>query len=151
MTDLLRDVIDSFAADAARLSVSLHLDAPSPVATLDVDHVRIKEVLANLLSNALSHTPPGGNVRLALTNAADSVSISVTDTGSGMTTDEVASIFDRFYKGRASRGAGLGLAISRNLVRAHGGDIMASSAPGKGTTVTFTLPRYASAERMAFT
>jgi signal transduction histidine kinase len=146
MTDLLRDVIESFEADATRLSVSLQLDAPSPAATLDVDHVRIKEVLANLLSNALSHTPPGGNVRLALTNAADSVSISVTDTGSGMTTDEVARIFDRFYKGRNSRGAGLGLAISRNLVRAHGGDIIATSAPGKGTTVTFTLPRNASPE-----
>jgi signal transduction histidine kinase len=107
---------------------------------MNVDAVRIKEVLANLLSNALSHTPAGGSVRLALSSATDTVSISVADTGSGMSPDDVARMFDRFYKGRDSRGAGLGLAIARNLVRAHGGDIMATSVLGQGTTVKFTLP-----------
>jgi len=108
--------------------------------TVEADAVRIKEVLANLLANALSHTPAGGSVRLALTNAADAVSVSVADTGSGMSADDVARMFDRFYKGRNSRGAGLGLAIARNLIGAHGGHIMATSVLGKGTTVKFTLP-----------
>jgi len=101
--------------------------------TVEADAVRVKEVLANLLANALSHTPAGGSVRLALSSAADIVSVSVADTGSGMSADDVARMFDRFYKGRNSRGAGLGLAIARNLVGAHGGHVMATSVLGKGT------------------
>jgi signal transduction histidine kinase len=138
--ELMSEVLESCEAEANRLSISLQLDAPPNPVTLEVDGVRIKEVLANLLSNALSHTPPGGSVRLALTSAAEAVSLSVTDTGSGMSANDVARMFDRFYKGRDSRGAGLGLAIARNLVRAHGGDIMATSVLGQGTTVKFTLP-----------
>jgi len=141
VNDLMREVVESFEAEAARLSISLQLDAPPAPVTMEVDAVRIKEVLTNLLSNAVSHTPPGGSVRLTLSSATDPVSISVADTGSGISADEVARMFDRFYKGRDSRGAGLGLAIARNLVRAHGGDIMATSVLGKGTTVKFTLPR----------
>jgi signal transduction histidine kinase len=140
VTDLLSEVVDSFEAEAARLSISMLLDAPAAPVTVEVDAVRIKEVLANLLSNALAHTPAGGRIRLALSSVADTVSISVSDTGSGMSGDDVARMFDRFYKGRDSRGAGLGLAIARNLIRAHGGDIMASSVLGQGTTVKFTLP-----------
>ena len=143
VTDLMKEVVDSFEAEATRLSVSLQLDAPPDPVTVEADAVRIKEVLANLLANALSHTPAGGSVRLALSSAADAVSVSVADTGSGMSADDVARMFDRFYKGRNSRGAGLGLAIARNLVGAHGGHIMATSALGKGTTVKFTLPAQA--------
>jgi len=66
--------------------------------------------------------------------------VTVTDTGSGIAPDELPKIFDRFYKGRSSRGSGLGLTIARNLVAAHGGAIRAESLPGQGTTVTFTLP-----------
>jgi len=138
--DLLKEVVESFEAEARRLSVSLQLEAPPDPVTVEADAVRIKEVLANLLANALSHTPAGGSVRLALSNAADTVSVSVADTGSGMSADDVARMFDRFYKGRNSRGAGLGLAIARNLIGAHGGHIMATSVLGKGTTVKFTLP-----------
>jgi len=141
--DLLKEVVESFEAEARRLSVSLQLEAPSDPVTVEADAVRIKEVLANLLANALSHTPAGGSVRLALTNATDTVSVSVADTGSGMSADDVARMFDRFYKGRNSRGAGLGLAIARNLIGAHGGHIMATSVLGKGTTVKFTLPAQA--------
>jgi len=140
VTDLLSDVVESFETEATSRSISLQLEVPPAPVTMNVDAVRIKEVLANLLSNALSHTPAGGSVRLALSGAADSVSISVADTGSGMSADDVARMFERFYKGRDSRGAGLGLAIARNLVRAHGGDIMATSVLGQGTTVKFTLP-----------
>jgi len=143
VTDLMKEVVDSFEAEATRLSVSLQLDAPPDPVTVEADAVRIKEVLANLLANALSHTPAGGSVRLALSSAADAVSVSVADTGSGMSADDVARMFDRFYKGRNSRGAGLGLAIARNLVGAHGGHIMATSVLGKGTTVKFTLPAQA--------
>jgi two-component system OmpR family sensor kinase/two-component system sensor histidine kinase BaeS len=140
VTDLMKEVVESFEAEAARLSISLQLETPPDPVTVEADAVRIKEVLANLLANALSHTPAGGSVRLALSSAADTVAVSVADTGSGMSADDVARMFDRFYKGRNSRGAGLGLAIARNLVGAHGGHIMATSVLGKGTTVKFTLP-----------
>jgi two-component system OmpR family sensor kinase/two-component system sensor histidine kinase BaeS len=143
MTELLRDVIESFAAEATRRSVSLELDSPAGPATLLVDAVRIQEVLANLVSNALAHTPSGGSVRLAITSTADTASISVADTGTGMSGDDIARMFDRFHKGRESRGSGLGLAIARNLIRAHGGDIIATSELGRGTIVTCTLPRAA--------
>jgi len=149
VTDLMKEVVESFEAEAARLSISLQLEVPPDPVTVEADAVRIKEVLGNLLANALSHTPAGGSVRLALSSAADTVSVSVADTGSGMSADDVARMFDRFYKGRNSRGAGLGLAIARNLVGAHGGHIMATSALGKGTMVKFTLPAPAMAASRA--
>lgn len=138
---LLRGVVESFAAEAARRSIVLQLEEPLPALSMEVDAVRIKEVLANLLSNALAHTSGGGSIRLALVSSAEEVSIAVADTGSAMASADVARMFDRFYKGRESRGSGLGLAIARSLMRAHGGDLRATSEPGKGTTLTCTLPR----------
>ena len=72
--------------------------------------------------------------------SARGISVAVRDTGTGMTAEEVDRAFDRFHKGRGSRGSGLGLTIARNLVAAHGGTIRASRQPGTGTTMTFTLP-----------
>ncbi|HET9863828.1 MAG TPA: HAMP domain-containing sensor histidine kinase [Steroidobacteraceae bacterium] len=141
MTELMREVVDSFEAEAARRSISLELEAAPAFATLEVDPVRIKEVLVNLVSNAFAHTPAGGRVRLTLSADANWICMTVADTGAGMSAGEVARMFDRFYKGRHSRGAGLGLAIARNLVRAHDGDVAAQSTPGTGTTVTCRLPR----------
>jgi signal transduction histidine kinase len=140
LAGLLRKVGTSFEAQAARQGVSLHLELPAASLTLHIDAVRIGEVLANLISNALHHTPSGGSVSVKLASSAQQISISVSDTGVGIPAEDVALVFDRFYKGPHSRGSGLGLAIARNLVRAHGGDIVATSEPGKGTTVTFTLP-----------
>jgi signal transduction histidine kinase len=98
-------------------------------------------VLSNLLSNALRHTPPGGSVDVVMTATATSVSIDVRDTGTGLTADALARVFDRVYKGEQSHGSGLGLTIARSLARAHGGDITAVSQPGAGTTMTVALPR----------
>lgn len=149
---LLRDTTHAFDAEAASAQVSLRLDASRDLQTLaqhaesaatafTVDPVRVREVLSNLLSNALRHTPAGGSVVVALTIAGDTATVSVKDTGTGMSADEIARMFDRFQKGPESRGSGLGLAIAKHLVAAHGGEISAVSEPGKGTTVTFTLPR----------
>ena len=105
------------------------------------DSMLLRRALSNLLSNALKFTPRGGKVTAAVRLGDDqSVLVTVTDTGSGIAPDELPKIFDRFYKGRSSRGSGLGLTIARNLVAAHGGAIRAESLPGQGTTVTFTLP-----------
>jgi signal transduction histidine kinase len=123
--------------------VSLNLAGPDAGVVADLDPLRIREVLTNLLSNAVRHTPTGGTVTVSVSNPsdADAVTVAVSDTGEGMTPEHLARIFDRFYKGSTSRGSGLGLAIARGIVRAHGGEITASSRVGTGTTVAFTLPR----------
>jgi two-component system sensor histidine kinase BaeS len=107
---------------------------------LDVDAVRIREVLTNVVANALQHNPGGGAVTVAVDATSDGAVVSVSDTGPGLPPSDVARMFDRFSKGAASRGSGLGLAIAKGIVKAHGGEIAALSQPGLGTTVTVTLP-----------
>jgi len=107
---------------------------------VEVDPFRIREVLTNLLTNALRYTPPGGSITMMAVPDATQVRISVEDTGTGIDPLELPRIFDRFAKGSNSRGSGLGLAIARNLVTAHGGEIWAAPRSGGGTVVSFTLP-----------
>jgi two-component system OmpR family sensor kinase/two-component system sensor histidine kinase BaeS len=94
--------------------------------------VRIGEVLANLLTNAIRHTPAGGAVRVVVEPAPGGVAVAVSDTGPGIDARDLPQVFDRFVKSADSGGAGLGLAIARSLVEAHGGRITAESAPGPG-------------------
>jgi signal transduction histidine kinase len=139
---LARDVVRAFAREAASRNVAVGVSAPDDLAPIDVDPVRIREVIANLLSNALRHTPPNGSVAVHVASTSNAVlAVDVRDTGSGMTPPDLARAFDRFYKGSNSGGSGLGLAIARSLVTAHGGEIHAASEPGGGTTIAFTLPR----------
>jgi signal transduction histidine kinase len=110
---------------------------------LDVDPTRIRQVLDNLLSNAVRHTPEGGGVRVIAEpdgGPPPGVRITVTDVGPGFPPDAVDQVFDRFTRSADSAGSGLGLSIARDLVEAHGGTIEARNEPGGGATVTFTLP-----------
>ena len=141
MVALAEDVVRSLQPEADRKSVALTVTGTRGGAMLDLDPVRIREVLTNLLSNALRHTPDGGAVRVVVHDASEGVAVSVSDSGEGMPAEEVERMFDRFYKGTTSRGSGLGLTIARSIVTAHGGSIKASSQPGAGTVVEFTLPR----------
>jgi two-component system OmpR family sensor kinase/two-component system sensor histidine kinase BaeS len=136
---LAQDVIDTFSAEAARAGITLRVDAPRNLPAAMVDPLRIREVLGNLMSNSLRHTPSGGAVTIAIAVEGTRFLIKVVDTGEGMNPEEVARVFDRFYKGPSSHGSGLGLAIARNLVAAHGGEIRCESRPGKGTTFVITL------------
>jgi signal transduction histidine kinase len=153
---LARDVVDAFEGEASERGVTLRIAAPEHLAPLAVDPIRIREVLSNLLANALRHTPAGGSIdvrvydvvadqgsgfRRITPGVGGAIAVDVRDTGSGMSDAEIARAFDRFHKGPGSRGSGLGLTIARGLVTAHGGEIRASSAPGAGTTMSFTLPR----------
>ena len=106
-----------------------------------VDPVRLREVMANVVLNALRSTPPGGSVEIAVTGEDDSLLIEVSDNGVGIPEGEVGLVFDRFHKGSSSDGSGLGLTISRDLVNAHGGTIDLSSVEGDGTTVRVRIPR----------
>ncbi len=142
---LIHEAARSFETMAAAASVGIEVspstDAPD-LPALDVDPVRIREVLDNLIANALRYTPPGGTVTVeaGLAPSGRSVNVSVSDTGSGIAPEIRAHLFERFAKTGDSRGSGLGLAIARNLVEAHGGSIRAEGRPGGGTIIRFSLP-----------
>lgn len=137
---LLADSVASFRiqADAAGIELTTSLDGVLPQA--EIDPVRMREVLSNLLSNALRYTPRGGTVHVGASVADGKPRVSVRDSGPGIAAEALPHIFDRFYKSDESRGAGLGLAIAKSLVVAHGGEIDATSAPGQGTEMRFTFP-----------
>jgi len=139
---LLRDVSASFRPQADAAGVTISVAAPEGLPNVELDPARTREVLANLLSNALRHTPSAGRVELSaeVTPAGDNITVRVADTGSGMSADALERIFDRFYRSPDSPGSGLGLPIAQQLVQAQGGTISAASSPGAGTTITFTLP-----------
>lgn len=124
--------------------------APAPeVAPVVADRARIEQLLGNLLSNALRHTPSGGRVDVRVLLAADAVTITVSDTGDGIAAEHLPHIFERFYRAdtardRDSGGTGIGLAISRAIALAHDGQLTAASAgPGAGATLSLRLPRSA--------
>ena len=119
--------------------VGLACRPAAPVPEVDVDPVRIGEVLANLLTNAIRHTPRGGSVEVVVGPDPAGVAVSVADTGPGIDARDLPHVFDRFVKSADSGGAGLGLAIARSLVEAHGGQITAQSTPGQGTVMRFVL------------
>jgi two-component system OmpR family sensor kinase/two-component system sensor histidine kinase BaeS len=148
--DLLADVITSFSgqADTAGVDLLQEKDEDSGDArlTLQGDSGRLDQVLGNLVANAIRHTPRGGRIILAAKAEADSVHISVSDTGEGIAEEDLPFVFDRFWRGDRARtrsgaaSSGLGLSIANQLVKAHGGAIHVTSALGKGTTFTIELP-----------
>ena len=139
---LVADVVRSFepVATAARVELVAAIDGDLPI--LDVDPVRIREVLANLVVNAIRHTPEGGRVTVAGAVEPDDrwVRLEVRDTGRGIDPALLPHVFDRFVTGDSSRGTGLGLAIARQLVLAHRGEITVESTVGAGTTFRVRLP-----------
>jgi two-component system sensor histidine kinase BaeS len=139
---LLGETVASFRAQAVAHGITLSIAAPNDLPLLDVDPVRIREVLANLIANALRATPDGGSITASGSAAADgrAVILTISDTGSGIDPSLLPHIFDRFARGPGSSGSGLGLAIARDLVLAHGGTIDVTSRPGAGTTFTIRLP-----------
>ena len=144
-TDLsvvIADVAASFRPTAESSGVRLEVETDDALPLLDIDPVRTREILSNLVANALRYTPSGGSIRMAATteHGGSSVRVRVADTGSGISPDELRHVFDRFWKSPESRGSGLGLPIARNLVQAQGGEMGADSTPGQGTTVWFRLP-----------
>ena len=117
------------------------VEVPADLPTIEIDPVRIRQVLLNLLANALHHTPMENDISVEVQAQPQRILIRVRDSGSGIAPEDLPHIFERFQKGSDSGGSGLGLAIARKLVLAHDGDIGIESAPGKGTVVTVSLPR----------
>ena len=147
LADLMHDLTASFSAQAASLGIDLTAGVTSPNQEITADYDRLNQVLSNLISNALRHTPKGGTISLKTESGvgeARSVRITVKDSGEGIASEDLPFIFDRFWRGDKSRTgrvhSGLGLAIAKQIVLAHGGTIEAESDIGKGTTFTIELP-----------
>jgi two-component system, OmpR family, sensor histidine kinase BaeS len=138
--DLVDSAVAAHGPSATSAGVSLSSDVEPSLPLVDVDAVRIGEVLSNLLTNAIRHTPSGGAVLVSAGRDGAAVAFAVSDTGSGIPTEDLERVFDRFARSPDSGGSGLGLAIARSLVRAHGGEISATSSPDGGSTFRFTLP-----------
>jgi signal transduction histidine kinase len=140
LSELVADVADSYRRSARYAGVEIDTQLDGDLVEVDVDPVRIREVVANLVVNALRAMPEGGTLLLATERKADEAAIEVGDTGTGIDEDDLRLVFDRFQKGAQSPGSGLGLTISRDLVEAHGGSIDISSEPGMGTVVRVAFP-----------
>ncbi|MCU7729363.1 HAMP domain-containing histidine kinase [Actinoplanes sp. KI2] len=144
LADLLPMVAEAFAASADRARVALAVHAPPAV--VHADPIRLRQALGNLLSNAIRHTPAGGQVTVTSHTEGDAQLIDVADTGPGLSADEQTLVFERFWRAEKSRsrmtgGSGLGLSIVRKLAEAHGGSVTVRSKPGEGATFTLRLPR----------
>jgi two-component system OmpR family sensor kinase/two-component system sensor histidine kinase BaeS len=142
---LLVGVAEGAQAVAQDKGITLQVETPEEPLVIDGDADRLRQVVGNLVSNALRYTPAGGLVTLHAHRADHSVHFAVTDTGPGIPAKDLPHVFDRFYRGdaardRASGGSGLGLAIARALVEAHGGTIEVESTVRQGTTFLVELP-----------
>jgi signal transduction histidine kinase len=142
---LVEQAVAALRPQTDEKGLTLGVDLPPDLPQVNADPERIGQVLRNLLNNAVAHTPQGGRITVSARAAAGFASVSVSDTGEGIPAEHLPHLFDRFYRADSSRarqtgGAGLGLAIVKQLVVAHGGAVSAASEPGRGSTLTFTLP-----------
>jgi signal transduction histidine kinase len=143
VTSLFDEAVSRLRSLAQNAGISLTTKIESDMLAVMVDRDRIEHVFDNLIVNAIQHTARGGTIRVSATAAGQFVRFAVRDNGEGIPAEQVARIFEKFYRiptTRHSGGAGLGLAIVHEIITAHGGQITVSSEPGQGTTFTFSLP-----------
>ena len=145
LTDVINQVSDGLEAQAREKGVTLAVEAPEALPSVGADEQRIAQVLFNLMSNALRHTPDGGSITTTAELRDECVVVSVRDTGAGIASEDLPHVFERLYRAdrsraRATGGSGLGLTIARQIVEAHGGQIWAWSWLGAGSTFSFSLP-----------
>lgn len=147
LADLMADLTSSFSSQAAFHGIELITNLPDPKQEITADYDRMNQVLSNILSNALRHTPKGGTISIEIESGVSGdrgVRILVKDTGAGIAPDNLPFIFDRFWRGDKSRSdrihSGLGLAIAKQLIQAHSGEISVQSEIGRGTTFIIELP-----------
>jgi signal transduction histidine kinase len=148
LRDLLGDVVETAGMLGEGVGITVTSRMPDHPVRLAVDRHRIREMLLNLITNAIKYTPQGGTIDLTLTEQDDAVSLIVRDTGIGIAPGDLPHIFERFWRADPARsrtgdrpGTGLGLAITKWIAEAHGGSITVQSRPGRGTVLTVTLPR----------
>jgi signal transduction histidine kinase len=137
--------VEILRPQAESKGVSLSVAVASDLPDADIDRERIGQVLRNLLNNALAHTPEGGTIRVEAGQQNGMIRVTVRDTGEGISAEDLPHVFDRFYRADRSRarltgGYGLGLAIVRQLVQAHGGTVSVESELTRGSAFAFTVP-----------
>jgi signal transduction histidine kinase len=139
---IINTTLEAFRLQAVECGIDLTAAIPDDLPRVRADAARVAQVLSNLAGNALKFTPKGGAVRLSAAVSDGEIIVSVADTGIGIAPENLSRVFDRFWQAkRASQAsAGLGLAIAKNIVEAHGGRIWVESTEGRGTTFRFTLP-----------
>ncbi len=147
LADLIQDLTSSFSSQTASEGIDLKTDIADSSQEMTADYDRLNQVLSNLISNALRHTPKGGSISIETESSIGEerrVWIKVKDTGMGIPSEDIPFIFDRFWRGDKSRServnSGLGLAIAKQLIQAHAGTIEVQSEAGKGTTFLIDLP-----------
>lgn len=142
LAEVVDDVLGTVAGMAGEKALQVESCVSPELPAVWADRERLHQVLGNLVGNAVKFTPAEGRIRVSAVREEDEVRVAVEDTGPGIPTEHLENVFDRFWQARSTRraGAGLGLAIARGVVEAHGGRIRATSEVGRGTTFEFTLP-----------
>jgi signal transduction histidine kinase len=145
LNDLLSDVLESMQAQAQARQVSLRGIFCEDLPLISAEMAKLQRVLFNLVQNAIRHTPAAGQILLAIRRTSAGVQVDISDTGEGISPEDLPHVFDQFYRGEKSRsretgGAGLGLAIAKRIIEAHQGQIWVESQPGAGARFSFVLP-----------
>jgi signal transduction histidine kinase len=140
--ELLSDALRTLAPVTEQKSIRLRLTAPDDLPEVNADRERIGQAISNLVGNAVKFSPAGGEIVVRVAVLEKELIFSVSDKGQGMTPEQLSHAFDRFWQSSRTdrQGAGLGLAITKGIIEAHGGRIWAESSPGSGSTFYFTLP-----------
>lgn len=144
-TPVIQDSVAHFSQRARERDITLKFSADGDEVMIDFDETRVRQIVSNLVENALTHTPNDGDIEVRLSRKAGGITMSVSDSGIGISEADLPRVFDQFYRAdqsraRATGGAGLGLTIVKRLVEAHGGTISVTSEPGEGTTFNVFLP-----------
>lgn len=141
---LMQEVIDLFYPQSFEKEITLSMSVKTPIPHIRADGARLKQVLINLVDNAIKYNYQGGSVMVTLSGNAVRIQVSVQDTGKGIASDDLELVFDKFYRIQDDeeriRGAGLGLALAKRIIEGHDGDIWLESEVGVGSTFTFSLP-----------
>jgi two-component system phosphate regulon sensor histidine kinase PhoR len=141
--DLLTTAVDRMRPKAERHGLSLTLDAPAALPSINADRNLLERAIVNLIDNAVKFTPTGGDIYVSARASDGLLTVAVRDTGEGIDPDDLSRVFERFYKADRARragGSGLGLAIVKHTIEAHGGSVSARSNLGRGSSFTFSIP-----------
>jgi two-component system phosphate regulon sensor histidine kinase PhoR len=143
LSRIVFDAVDRMQSQAERMGIELRVDAPETLPPVLGDAERLERAVVNLVHNALKFTPAGGTIEVTVRGERGSARVDVKDSGVGIETRDLPRIFERFYKSDGSRrtdGSGLGLALVKHTIEAHGGSVSVTSEPSRGSTFTLTLP-----------
>ena len=148
LSEVADEALSLYADEADDKGIAMHVSI-DPAIELHADRTRLRQILANLIENAIKYTDGGGRIDIEAAEAQDFVTTTIRDTGIGISTEDLPLVWDRLYRveaSRSARGLGLGLSLVKAVVEAHGGRVGVSSSPGKGSTFTVALPRTAGAD-----